>query len=131
MADFGKLDFAVAFSPTTAFPLDARSYFDSYEAAVEAASQAVPVGSSDGRYYVGQDIVVVEGGKAAKYIIQPDKSLSPVGTSFEIGSGLKLDEDGTLSVDTATAVEGDNTKPVTSAAVFEVVGNIEAILETI
>lgn len=27
MADFGKLNFSVAFNPTTAFPLDARYYF--------------------------------------------------------------------------------------------------------
>ena len=27
MADFGKLNFAVAFVPQTAFPLDGRTYF--------------------------------------------------------------------------------------------------------
>lgn len=29
MADFGKLNFAVAFVPQTAFPLDGRTYFES------------------------------------------------------------------------------------------------------
>ena len=29
MTEFGKLNFAVAFAPQTAFPLDARYYFDS------------------------------------------------------------------------------------------------------
>ena len=48
MADFGKLNFAVAFVPQTAFPLDGRTYFESLEAAQAAAAIAVPVGSSDG-----------------------------------------------------------------------------------
>lgn len=51
---------------------------------------------------------------------------------YQIGSGLKLDaETNTLSVDTADAVEKDNTKPVTSAAVYAEVGNINALLATI
>lgn len=46
----------------------------------------------------------------------------------QTGSGLKITEDGVLSVDTADAVEQDNTKPVTSAAVHVEIGNIEALL---
>lgn len=46
----------------------------------------------------------------------------------QIGSGLKITEDGVLSVDTADAVEQDNTKPVTSAAVHVEIGNIWALL---
>lgn len=54
------------------------------------------------------------------------------GSGYNIGPGLKLDaETNTLSVDTADAVEKDNTKPVTSAAVFAEVGNINALLATI
>lgn len=50
-------------------------------------------------------------------------------SAYQIGSGLKLDTaTNTLSVDTADAVEQDNTKPITSAAVFVEVGNIEALL---
>lgn len=52
--------------------------------------------------------------------------------AYNIGSGLKLDEEtNTLSVNTADKVEQDNTLPVTSAAVFTTVGNIEALLGTI
>lgn len=47
--------------------------------------------------------------------------------NFTLGNGLKL-ENNTLSVDTANAVEEDNTKPVTSAAVYTEIGNIEALL---
>lgn len=51
---------------------------------------------------------------------------------YEIGSGLILDEaSNTLRVDTATTVEEDNTRPITSAAVYTTVGNIEILLETI
>ena len=54
------------------------------------------------------------------------------GGGYTIGHGLKLDADtNTLSVDTAAAVEKDNAKPVTSAAVYTEVGNINALLATI
>lgn len=54
------------------------------------------------------------------------------GGGYNIGPGLKLDAaTNTLSVDTAEAVEKDNTKPVTSAAVYTEVGNINALLATI
>lgn len=46
---------------------------------------------------------------------------------YKIGDGLKV-VNSTLMVDTADAVEEDNTRPVTSAAVFVEIGNIEALL---
>lgn len=46
----------------------------------------------------------------------------------KIGNNLKITKDGVLSVDTADAVEQDNTKPVTSAAVHTEIGNIEVLL---
>lgn len=78
MADFGKLNFAVAFVPQTAFPLDGRTYFESLEAAQAAAAIAVPVGSSDGVYHYGMELFVVENGMSAGYRIQPDKTLTKV-----------------------------------------------------
>ena len=48
-----------------------------------------------------------------------------------VGENLTISADGVLSVDTATAVEEDNTRPVTSAAVQTTVGNIEILLKTI
>ena len=48
----------------------------------------------------------------------------------EIGEGLKVDG-GKLVVDTTDKIEQDNIKPVTSAAVYTEVGNINAILATI
>lgn len=52
------------------------------------------------------------------------------GVDFDVGNGLKL-EGKVLSVDMAEGIEGDNTKPVSSALVFATVGNIGALLETI
>lgn len=75
---FGKSNRSVAFNPTSAFPLDARSYFESYDAAVAAAASAHEVGSSESVYYYGQTLVVVENNKATLYIIQTDNSLVPV-----------------------------------------------------
>lgn len=48
-----------------------------------------------------------------------------------VGENLDVASDGTISVSTASEVEEDNTKPITSAAVFAEVGNINALLETI
>ena len=56
--DFGKLNFAVGFNRTSAFPLDANSYFETYAAAEAAAAGAAEVGSSDSAYYIGQLIIV-------------------------------------------------------------------------
>lgn len=46
----------------------------------------------------------------------------------QIGENLKITAAGVLSVDTATEVEQDNTKPITSAAVHTEIGNIEVLL---
>lgn len=81
MAEFGTLNFSVAFNPTSAFPLDARYYFDSLESAQAAAAAAVEVGSADGTYHYGENVAVVEDGAAKLYIIQPNKTLTEVGSA--------------------------------------------------
>lgn len=51
---------------------------------------------------------------------------------YQIGAGLKLDTlTNTLAVDTTNDIGQDNTLPVTSAAVYTAVGNIDALLTTI
>ena len=89
MAEFGKLNFAVAFNPQTAFPLDARYYFDSLSAAQTAAQGAVEVGSASGTYFFGQTVVVVESSVATLYVIQPDQTLKPVGSTV-LGDGKSI-----------------------------------------
>ena len=49
---------------------------------------------------------------------------------FQTDETLTL-KDGVLSVNTTNDMEQDNTLPITSAAVFAEVGNINALLETI
>ena len=53
------------------------------------------------------------------------------GFPYKLGNGLKVTGGDTLEVDTATNVEEDNTLPITSAAVYTTVGNIEILLGTI
>lgn len=102
--NFGKGNRAIAFNPTSAFPLDARTYFESLEAARAAAATAVEVGSSDSIYYFGQTLVVVEESVAKFYIIQPDHTLSAVAGESDAPVEVAIDEhqfayvDGKLSL---------------------------------
>lgn len=67
--NFGKLNFAVGFNRTSAFPLDANSYFEDLASAQAAAAGAAEVGSSDSAYYIGQLIIVTTGGVSDLYQI--------------------------------------------------------------
>lgn len=96
---FGTLDFAVAFNRQTAFPLDAKSYFESLELATAAAASAQEAGSSETTYYYGQTIAVVENGKATLYVIQPDKTLKEVGGNILVDENAFVKgDDGKLSL---------------------------------
>lgn len=96
---FGTLDFAVAFNRQTAFPLDAKSYFESLELATAAAASAQEAGSSETTYYYGQTIAVVADSKATLYVIQPDKTLKEVGGNIAINENVfAKDEDGALNL---------------------------------
>ena len=53
------------------------------------------------------------------------------GTAFTTDETLTLSKDGVLSVNRATVVEADNTLPITSAAVYTEIGNIDVLLQTI
>lgn len=145
LSNLPKLNFSVPFSMTSAMPVEYNSYFSTYEEALAAAQTAEEPGSSSTVYYYGQKIVVVSETSADLYIIQPNKTLKEVGSGSlseipimnantvggaKLGGGLKIN-DGTLSVDVATEAEEDNTKPISSAAVNTLVGNIDALLSTI
>ena len=58
------------------------------------------------------------------------KKVGNIGTAFETDDTLSL-KDGVLSVNTASEAEADNTLPITSAAVYAEIGNIDALLQTI
>ena len=103
--DFGKLDFAVAFNRQTAFPLDAKSYFESLESAQAAAQSADAAGSKTTTYYFGQQIAVVESGVATLYIIQPDKTLKEVGGKIDVNEISAIGKSG--NVKDLLQTEGD------------------------
>lgn len=102
--NFGKLDFDVSLNLTANFPLDARSYFESLSAAEQAAASAEEVGSTNTAYYYGQTIAVVEGDIATLYIIQPNKTLIPLGGTVESSQinidskQFEFDDNGLLSI---------------------------------
>lgn len=78
--EFGKLNFAVGFNRTSAFPLDANSYFEDYDSAVTAAAGAAEVGSADSAYYIGQVIIVKDATKGVGlYQINAEKELIKFG----------------------------------------------------
>ena len=86
--------------------------------------------------YVGDDgslILVMTDGQEINIGVISGGGTLPIASSdvlggIKVGDSLKISPDGVLSVDTAKAIEEDNTKPVTSAAVFTEVGNIEVLL---
>ena len=105
---FGTLDFAVAFNRQTAFPLDAKSYFESLVDAQAAAATAQAAGSSETVYYFGQTIAVVENNEATLYTIQPDQTLKELGGKISVNEKVfSLGDDGKLDLlNFADAVAG-------------------------
>ena len=106
-------------------PAPEASAWEQYVTRMQQALDAVvpPTGNP------GQVLTKTSEGNVWTY---PSGSGGSGGGGYTIGAGLKLDpESNVLSVDTADAVEADNTRPVTSAAVHTTVGNIDALLATI
>lgn len=94
--EFGKLNFAVGFNRTSAFPLDANSYFENYDDAVAAAATACEVGSSDSAYYIGQLLIVRNAVGFGLYQISEAKGL------IKFGQASSADE----LADRVTTLEG-------------------------
>ena len=83
------LDFNVALKPSTAFPLDARTMFGSFEEAMAAAATAEDAGSDNTVYYFGQTVTVYEDGISKSYLIQPDGN--GVGTLVELNVSVPVE----------------------------------------
>ena len=104
--DFGKLNFAVGFNRTSAFPLDANSYFEDYNAAVTAVAGAAEVGSADSAYYLGQIIIINDKSAANKGLgLYQITGTVGAGTLTKFGQATSADELGAR----LTAVEGQIT----------------------
>ena len=73
--NFGKGNRAIAFNPTSAFPLDARTYFESYSEALAKAQTAEEVGSTNTQYHYGMKLLVNENGVYTWYEISTDNTL--------------------------------------------------------
>ena len=102
--NFGKLNFAVGFNRTSAFPLDANSYFESYNDAVAAAAGAAEVGSADSAYYIGQLIIVKDTAKGVGlYQIGADRTLVKFG---QASSANELAERVSALETRCTTIEG-------------------------
>lgn len=110
MADFGKVNFSVALNPTSAFPLDARTYFTSLEEAKAAAATAEEVGSTNTVYYIGQKLCVYEGEKAKWYTIQPGGNL----VSDDGGAVSLLVDEVVVPVDNASEPEATDDPDILS-----------------
>lgn len=95
---FGVGNRSIAFAPTSAFPLNANSYFESMDAAQAAALSAKPAGDTSTKYYFGQEIVVVDLVSDVKtaqmFIIAPtkDEENNEVGMLAEVGGKIEIDE---------------------------------------
>lgn len=104
--EFGKLNFAVGFNRTSAFPLDANSYFEDYNVAVTAVAGAAEVGSADSAYYLGQVIIINDKSAANKGLgLYQITGTAGAGTLTKFGQATSADELG----ERLTAVEGQIT----------------------
>lgn len=104
--DFGKLNFAVGFNRTSAFPLDANSYFEDYNAAVTAVAGAAEVGSADSAYYLGQIIIINDKSAANKGLgLYQITGTAGAGTLTKFGQATSADELG----ERLTTIEGQIT----------------------
>ena len=124
--DFGKLNFSTSFNPTSAFPIDARSYFESLAAAQEAAATAEEAGSSNTTYYFGQILTVNEGGAVAAYQITNAKALQKLASTTSSGD---------LAADVATLQSKvgalETAVSTTIPATYETKENVSAIGERV
>lgn len=106
----------------------AQAAKDEWES-MRAEAETLPAGSeatadySDGVLHLGIPRGGGGGGGTGWYEIT-DKPFERIGDNLKVVGGE-------LTVDTADTVEQDNTKPITSAAVYVEVGNINALLALI
>ena len=113
---FGKGNRSIAFAPTAAFPLNANSYFESYDLALAAARTAAAAGDTNTKYYFGQEIAVAEmidnvPQSAKLYIIAPETVDGVVrGTLQEVGSATDGDGQSIELVDGVLSIKGFGTR---------------------
>lgn len=91
LKETSKLDWAMPFQRTGAFPLDRSTLFSSLaDAKLYAAGNGEDARGLGGASYVGQSISVHENDAVTLYTIQPDRSLKEVG-SAPVGDNLSVE----------------------------------------
>lgn len=151
MANFGQLDFSVSLKPTSAFPLDARCYFTTIEDARTAARQAKSVGSTDSIYHYGELLMVhnTETNNVSWFMINQNNTLTKMLFDFDIPEDFsifveksyvdseiqevnaRIDGLEVGGVDVTDSMTQGDMRPITSNAVYNVVGNIRTLLSEI
>lgn len=145
MADFGKLNFSVALDPTSAFPLDARCYFESLALAKVEAAAAAEVGNTNTKYYIGQRLLVREGGVGDPvwYTIQANGTLLADGATIsdeQIANAVEnyISENPITGIVVDAELSEKSTNPVQNKVVTakvteinNIVGNIDVLLTSI
>ena len=106
MTDFGKLNFSTSFNPTSAFPLDARCYFESLTDAKKAASSAKAVGDTSTVYHYGMKLLVYEGGVYTWYQISKNNELIAEATR-DVSLPTPIDSEAKMNSILANATEAD------------------------
>lgn len=86
-------------------------------------------GSISSRESVRGELTVPRPGGGVPYVLPPATTETLGG--IIVGEDLLITEAGILSIDKATAVSEDNTKPITAAAVYTEIGNIDVLLQSI
>ena len=134
--DFGKLNFSTSFNPTSAFPIDARSYFESLTAAQAAAATAEAAGSSNTTYYFGQILTVNEGGAVAAYQITNAKALQKLASTTSSGDlagdvATLQSKVGALETAVSTTIPATYETKVNVSAIGERVTTAEGEIDTL
>lgn len=138
--DFGKLNFSTSFNPTSAFPIDARTYFESLASAQEAAATAEEAGSANTTYYYGQILVVNEGGAVAAYQITPAKALQKLAATTSSGDlehdvtelqGKVAQIESTLSTISGTLSTINETLSTHTETIATLSGGLEGVTGTV
>ena len=100
------------------------------EGAVQVANTIEP--KNNGNFPVAMaDRIQLIDGKTVEEKLSELSQGGGTGGSYKAGENIEITSDGTINVLTTNEAAGDNTRPITSAGCFAIVGNIEALLKTI
>lgn len=94
------------------------------------------VAKEDGKGLSSNDYTTTEKNKLAGIAEGANNYTLPVASTntlggVKLGENLNIDEDGAMSVSTATEMLENSTKPITSGAVYKELGNVEALLKAL